>query len=309
MGITKISLVVCSYNRAGLIVKCLSSLANQSLEKGLYEVIVVNNGSTDETQKVAEEFAITQPNFRVILEVKQGLSYARNRGYKEALGKYVAYIDDDAKALPDWAEKILTAFETVKPKPVAVGGMILPLYEKPPPSWFTDDLEIRTWGDEKCFLQLPGARYGFSGSNMAFQKSVLEQYGGFSASFGMKGDTLRFGEESELFSRIYKDFPLFWYDPEIKILHLVPERNMNLAYRMKRAYLSGISNALIRRTSLQAETNNATNAEGSPFKRIAGSLLAFIKQSCHCNPVKHAQFMAGVAGYLAALIYYKKIKD
>ncbi len=242
---TRISVVVCTYNRANLLPKCLLSLAGQTIGADLYEVIVVNNGSTDGTQKIAEEFAGLHPNFRAVVEGRQGLSHARNRGCSEARGEYVAYIDDDAMAFPDWLERILLAFDGTEPGPVAVGGEILPWYETAPPDWFTDDLEIRTWGDKKGFLSPPRAPYGFSGSNMSFRRSVLLSFGGFSEDFGMVGKKFRLGEETELFFRIYKEYPWFWYDPEIKVRHLVPARNMTVLYRLKRAYLGGINTSAI----------------------------------------------------------------
>ena len=234
-----ISLIICTYNRDDLLEPCLSSLVNQNADRELFEVIVVNNNSTDNTQKIAEDFAKEQPNFRVVTEMTQGLSHARNRGYKEAEGDYVAYIDDDAKAPPDWVERILKAFEKVTPSPVAVGGKYHPWYEEPPPPWFTDDIEVRTWGEKEGFLQPPRAQYGFSGSNMAFQKSLLQSYGGFSPGFGMDGGKMGLGEETELFYRIYKDYPLFWYDPKIIVLHLVPARNMTVSYCLRRTFYGG----------------------------------------------------------------------
>ena len=240
-----ISVVISTYNRSELLKGCLESLTKQTANVTDYEVIIVDNNSSDKTEEVAGLFVKKYRNLRYVKEFSQGLSHVRNRGYKEALGQYVAYIDDDATASPDWIERILMVFKTITPKPVAVGGEILPFYEKQSPKWFTDDLETRTWGKEKGFLQPPTALYGFSGSNMVFIKEILESYGGFSSNLGMKGNKLRLGEETELFNRIYNEHPWFWYDPDIKVKHLVPLRNMTVSYRLKRAYCSGISNAYL----------------------------------------------------------------
>lgn len=231
-----ISIIVCTYNRGGLLQGCLESLAEQTLEASMFEVIVVDNNSTDNTLEIAGLFAKTTPNIRIFTEVILGHSHARNRGWREARGEYVAYIDDDAKASPDWCERILHAFKTVTPTPAAVGGQIHPFYEVPPPSWFTDDFEIRTWGGNAGFLELPRARYGFSGSNMAFQRKILERHGGFSSRYGIVDGTLRMGEDTEFFNRIYDEEPNFWYDPLIKVFHLVPKRNFKVIYRIGRSY-------------------------------------------------------------------------
>lgn len=245
----KISVIVCTYNREDLLGYSLQSLAEQTLDNSLYEVLVINNNSTDGTQELTEEFAGWHENFRVINEPKQGLSHARNRGWKEARGEYIAYMDDDAKAAPEWCEKILHSFRTVEPKPVAVGGKILPWYRVEPPQWFSDELEIRSWGEDIGYLQPPRRNFGFSGSNMAFTKDILGNYGGFSTQLGMVGGKMRFGEELDLFLRIADRQKLYWYDPNIIVYHFVPKRNISIIYQIKRAFLSA-------RTRSKAEGNN-----------------------------------------------------
>jgi len=234
-----ISIVVCTFNRSRFLKTCIESLLTQTVDKSRFEIIIINNNSSDDTQEIANRFASKFSNIRIIIEQKQGLSHARNRGWKEAIGEFVAYIDDDAKAAPDWLEKILAAFKSVEPSPVAVGGQILPWYETIPPTWFIDDFEIRSWGGRPGFLQPPKAQSGFSGSNMAFKREDLIRLGGFSSNFGMIGKKIRMGEESELFMRLYKDSPWFWYDPEIKVEHWVSKRNMQISYRFWRAFRSG----------------------------------------------------------------------
>ncbi len=238
-----LSVIVCSYNGQDLLPTCLGALSNQTIDKSLYEVIVVDNNSTDSTGRVSEEIAKKNINFKVVNEPQIGLSYARNRGWQEAKGVYVAYIDDDAKAVCDWCENIISAFKTVNPQPVAVGGEILPWYESQPPDWFTDDFEIRSWGRKPKFLK---NQYGFSGSNMAFLKDVLAKFDGFSSDFGMVGDGIRLGEEADLFYRIYSEKPYLWYDPKIRVYHWVSLRNMSVRYRLWRSYKVGVSSVLLR---------------------------------------------------------------
>ena len=234
-----VSVVVCTYNRADLLTGCLDSLKSQTLSESSYEVIVIDNNSGDQTQEVAKKFVAQIANLRIILEEKQGLSHARNRGWQESTGQYVAYLDDDAKAAPDWCEKILAAFQEKWPDTAAVGGKILPWYLKMPPEWFSDVLETRSWGDVPGFLSPEQARYGFSGSNMAFRRDVLSEYNGFNPSFGMIGNKMRFAEETELFYRLSADSHRLWYDPEILVYHLVTDADMKCAYRFLRGYRAG----------------------------------------------------------------------
>jgi glycosyltransferase involved in cell wall biosynthesis len=240
-----ISVVVCTYNRAALLANCLQSLAEQTLNPHSFEVIVVNNNSTDYTKQVAKGYLDKYNNFRIVDEHRQGLSHARNRGWQEAQGKYVAFIDDDANATLDWLELIIHAFENVCPQPASVGGEICPRFEAPPPSWFTEDLELRSWGDKAGFLSPPVSQFGFSGSNMAFPKHVIEDFGGFNTSFGMKGNEIGLGEEAHLYFRMHQSHAPLWYDPAIRVHHWTPVRNTTMLYRAKRAFCAGRSRARI----------------------------------------------------------------
>lgn len=240
-----ISVVICTYNRAELLEGCLKSLINQSLPESDYEVVVIDNNSSDNTWQIAGKFTAKHDNVRVVKEERQGKSFALNRGIAESTAEYIAFIDDDAKAYSDWLERILHAFGSVTPQPVAVGGKILPWYEVSPPTWFTDDMETRTWGPEKGYLKPPRAKYGFSGSNMAIPRNILEEFGGFVPGTGPVGDRFAIGDEITLFTKIYNKYPRFWYEPTICVEHLVPLYKMKVLYRIKRAYWGGLSLVLL----------------------------------------------------------------
>lgn len=248
MGKNKLSVIICTYNRCHLLRGVFDSLVNQSVDKELYEVIVIDNNSTDNTQEITEDYVKRYDNFRTVIEKNQGLSNARNRGYQEAYGDYVAYIDDDAKATPEWCEKIINAFLNVNPEPVAVGGEILPFYEQKPPAWFKDELEIKTYGKRTGFLEMPVGKCGFFGSNMTFKRDILEKYGGFSPEYGMSGENIGGCEETELFLRICKKDPYFWYDPEILVFHLVSPRAMSIYHRFCRTWKSGKHSFLLNKS-------------------------------------------------------------
>lgn len=98
----KISVVICTYNRAGLLKAALRSVCKQTLDTAKYEVIVVNNNSQDNTRSVVEEFSKRFSNLQYYMEPRQGLSHARNRGWQGTQGKYVAYFDDDCKIPERW---------------------------------------------------------------------------------------------------------------------------------------------------------------------------------------------------------------
>jgi len=213
---------------------------------------VVNNNSVDDTQAIVERYANSHGNIRVIIESKQGLSHARNRGWQEAKGEYVAYIDDDARAHSDWTSRIVQAFENIKPEPDAVGGKIIPFASGPVPEWYPVDVEILSRGEKKRFLTDTELLYGFFGSNMIFKKAILEKIQGFSVQYGMRGDTVGVAEETEFFRRLSKHSPVLWYDPDIVVEHLISDNNFNFRFIFRRCYKNGKALAEIEKSRIMS---------------------------------------------------------
>jgi len=236
----QISVVICTYNRAELLSGALRSLVKQSLDPKCYEIIVVDNVSTDNTSEVVNTFQDMYSEHTIIriYEPQQGLGYARNTGFKNARGRYVGYIDDDAFAGYDWLKSALELFKSVMHTPVCLGGPIFPFYNTPKPKWFKDDYETRKWGDQIRRLD-PGE--SFSGSNMIWSKKFLEQVNGFNVRLGVKGEYLSLGEENELFQQIWRliDDPIFYYSPKLLVRHLVLPFKMTVLYLLKRSFVEG----------------------------------------------------------------------
>lgn len=239
---TRISVIVCTYNRAAILKRALESLVQQTLDKSLYEIIVVDNASTDNTSEVIGEFSSVNKNcnFQAVHEARKGLGYARNTGVKRAKGEYIGFLDDDAIADKDWLANALHCFERVEPTPLVVGGPIFPLYLTSKPSWFKDAFEIRCWGNRQRFLTY-GENY-FSGSNMIISRSAVIEFGGFNVEVGMKGEFLSAGEETSLFERIVgqaESPSVFYYSPQLTVFHFVPGFKMTISYQLKRAFAKG----------------------------------------------------------------------
>jgi glucosyl-dolichyl phosphate glucuronosyltransferase len=231
----QLSVIVCTYNRSKLLQQCLDSLIKQTALPDTFEIIVVDNNSQDNTKSVAETFSKKYPQFtlKYLIEKEIGLSKARNTGYKNANGEYVAYIDDDAKALDNWVESILKVIQETKPK--IFGGQIYPFYATEKPNWFKDEYETRTNGGENRYLK---DNEFLSGSNIIILKSLLTELGGFNPSLGMKGAKQAYGEETQLQIDCRKKGIQIYYCPEIIVEHIVPENKMKVKYRLGKAYKS-----------------------------------------------------------------------
>ena len=106
-----ISVVICTYNRAAIFKNALQSVCAQTIDPSSYEVIVVDNNSTDQTAEIAQSFCQQFPHVHYIKEKQQGLSYARNTGWQKAKGAYIAYIDDDCEVPETWLAVALNVIE------------------------------------------------------------------------------------------------------------------------------------------------------------------------------------------------------
>jgi glucosyl-dolichyl phosphate glucuronosyltransferase len=104
------SIVICTHNRAEILQDAVLSACSQSYNVQKYEIIVVDNNSTDDTKKLIANLQDKYPKIRYIFEKDQGLSNARNRGWREARGKYVGYIDDDCKVPREWLGNCRTKY-------------------------------------------------------------------------------------------------------------------------------------------------------------------------------------------------------
>ena len=231
-----ISVIVCTYNRANLLAGCLRSLVGQTSDKGQFEVIVVDNNSTDETQEIARAFSNKFINFRIIREIEQGLSNARNRGYREAAGRYVAYIDDDAMAFPDWISQII-CFTARHPEIQIFGGPYYAFSLVQLPEWFPPEYGSSGLGTEERCIEI--GKEWLDGTNMVFAKELLQTFGGFDSSLGMSGQKIAYGEETKLLLDLSsKNIPVF-YLPALKVHHLIAENKMTLTWLIKSSYVSG----------------------------------------------------------------------
>lgn len=234
-----ISAVVCTFNRADLLTGALESLCEQDLPANQYEIIVVDNASTDETNQLVQSIIDKHPGHRIvyIYEAQPGLGYARNTGFRQAQGEYIAYTDDDALLPKDWLSRAVQLHH-MTPPPLCVGGKITPFYTTAKPEWYKDCYSTATWGDEPRLLRRGES---FSGPNMIWRKSALENSPGFAVHVGVKGNELSLGEETMLFEQLWMqpDPPVFYYSPDLVVKHWVPPFKMKVSYRLKRQFVAG----------------------------------------------------------------------
>ena len=231
-----ITVILCTYNRCQSLSKALESVAASEMPRStVWEVLVVDNNSRDQTRAVVEGFCHQQPSrFRYLFESKQGKSHALNAGIREARGDILAFIDDDVVVERNWLCN-LTA--PLKDKSYAgTGGRILPERNFSPPPWLPLDgpnnmggiLALFDLGAADVELKQPPF-----GTNMAFQKEMFEKYGGFRLDLGPRpGSELR-NEDTEFGRRLLTAGERLRYEPSATVYHRVPEERLTKGYFLK----------------------------------------------------------------------------
>ncbi len=242
----EISAIICTHNRAKYLRKAIQSLADQTLDHRQYEIIVVDNGSTDNSKHIVLEDFASVKHLSYVYEPTLGLSQARNTGWKNAEGEYVAYLDDDAIASPQWIEKILLTFNSVKPVPGALCGKVEPIWEAPRPGWVPDSMlgafTIVDWS--KCPVILNKKQF-LPGANFALPRHLIREVGGFKTKLGRQGNKLLSMEETLLRREIEAMGYYCYYDPEIVVRHHIPASRLTQRWLLRRWYWQGISEAVL----------------------------------------------------------------
>jgi glycosyltransferase involved in cell wall biosynthesis len=231
----EVSIIICTYNRDAYIKESITKVLEQDLDKTHFELIVINNNSTDRTDEICQLLLKQFKNtaFHYFIEKNQGLSFARNRGIKEAKGEILVFIDDDAMVEKDFIGNLLT-FYRLHPEVSATGGRIHPLYEAQKPNWLSSFLmpliSVIDLGNRAKPFRFK--RYPI-GANMAFRKIVIENVGNFNILLGRSGDNLQGGEEKDLFLRIRANGKSIWYVPDAIVHHVIPASRLRKEFIKK----------------------------------------------------------------------------
>ncbi len=256
-----ISAIICTRNRQHLLEKAVESLIGQTLDKNLYEILVVDNNSTDNTGKAVKKLSKNQPNLIYVFEPELGIAAARNKGWPMAKGKYIAWLDDDAVASPNWLEMIVKRFDGLDETIGDLGGKIDPIWEVPPPPWLTPgmkrSLTILDWSDTPHVLK---ENEWLAAANIAHRKSVIQRLQGFNPRLGRKGDVLLCSLENYIAMQMKKMGLKSYYDPAVHVRHFIPKERLQKEWFYKRSFWQGVSEAIIKTDLEQLSTGDRLRA-------------------------------------------------
>jgi glycosyltransferase involved in cell wall biosynthesis len=223
-----ITIVLCTFNRKDDLATALTSAAALVLPESIeWEILVVDNNSSDGTHDVVEEFRNQYGSrFRYLFEPQQGKSHALNSGIREARGKILAFMDDDVMVEPTWLQNLTAALRNGDW--AGAGGRVIPKWSRPVPRWLVPQawyaagpLVQFNLGDQAGVLLEPPF-----GTNMAFRKEVFEKYGAFSVELGPRpGSEIR-NEDTEFGARLLAGGERLRYEPSAVVYHPVPDNRL-----------------------------------------------------------------------------------
>lgn len=211
-----LSVIIPTYNRAWALPRALESLINQSLSADSFEVVIIDDGSTDRTSEVVVKYSDKLKIVYHQLTGHQGVSVARNEGVARATGDILAFFDDDAIASDDWLENIVSHMASEE----IITGRVEPIDQQSFWRWFAPHYNQ---GDQPCIspVLLEG--------NCAIKRSVFDRVGLFDAN-------LDYGHEGEEFIRRCRGYCAIKYYPDVVIYH---EYAKSLTHYLKKQFQFG----------------------------------------------------------------------
>jgi len=226
-----VSVIICTYNGAERLGEAIGHLSRQQLDAEIpWEVIVVDNASTDDSALIAETaWKEERTALKVIREPRQGLSHARRAGIKEAQYEYLSFIDDDNWVDRRWVQTVYEILHTKSDVGVC-GGQIEAICETSPPSWFERFSESYAVGKQQETTGFVTDERGYLwGAGLNLKRSVFRfaaQQGFRSFLTGRKGESASAGEDTEICFAYRMTGCKLWYDERLRLKHFIPKTRL-----------------------------------------------------------------------------------
>ncbi|HJR58572.1 MAG TPA: glycosyltransferase [Vicinamibacterales bacterium] len=286
----QLSVVMCTYNRGGLLADAVRSvLAQHDATTPPFEMIVVDNNSTDGTRDIVERFAALDGRVRYLFEPQQGLSFARNAALLEARAPLIAFTDDDVRAEPDWVMAIVRAFHE-RPEADIVGGRVLPVWPFEPPAWLTRDhwapLALVDHGEAPLVVSA-GHPICLVGANLAVPRRVFDVAGVFATDLQRVKDGIGSLEDHEFLLRLLRLGRTGVYDPRITVHAEIQANRLEHRYHRRWHAGHGHFHALLR--SEQMEQTTAGTIFGVPahlYRQAFGDLVGWVRARVAGDPAR-----------------------
>lgn len=240
----RFSIITCTYNRAEYLRRTVESVCEQTFDPDNYEILIIDNNSTDNTADLCRSFIAENAHRRIYYfkEVNQGLSYALNRGIKESSGEFLIYIDDDETIRKEHLE-LLDKYLIGLPDAVLCASPVIPVYEREQPRWmspFTQRLIGGYFGQGNNVKKLNKNNYPGTGHTI-IKRKLYEDFGCYNTNLGRSGSSLMGAEDKDMIYRLINNNIECYYLPEIPVYHHIPEYKLSNDFFQKLTFSIGKS--------------------------------------------------------------------
>jgi glycosyltransferase involved in cell wall biosynthesis len=266
----KTSIIICTYNRELYLPTCLEHLKNQNADPATFEIVIVNNNSSDATDSICLAFCAKNPQLKTtyIVEKTPGLSAARNCGIANAKGEVLCFIDDDGFAAQDYVTNVQEITESPAYADfISFGGKVIPCYNpNKAPKWLSTYIDgVVSKVDLGDRVKNFNKKYP-AGCNMIFRSSFFEQFGGFNTDLHTRGD------DKFIFDKLKNAGQKTLYVPTLYVEHFIDDYRLEKSFIIRLSKIIGESEAI--RLKKHAVFNKVLKLIEYKFKLAAALLLA-----------------------------------
>ena len=263
-----ISVILSTFNRAHLLASAIDAFLQQDTRGVTFEVIIVDNNSTDDTKAIVSEYVKSHPGLvKYIFEPKQGLSHGRNSGIANANGNILVFTDDDVRANNNWISELHRAFHTY-PDAVYFGGKVLPLWRASKPQWADPRLgsfALQDYGKEPQTIDRSYQRC-LIGANLACRKELIERVGGFDPATQRVKDGIGSLEDHEWQIRIWAEGLHGKYVPDVQVSTPIQPERLRKGYHRNWHFKHGIFRAMLRDPQIEASSWRILDTPGHVYR-------------------------------------------
>lgn len=272
-----VSVVMSTYNRARLLGPAIEALLAQDTGGLTYEVLVVDNNSTDNTKQVIESYAERDPRIKYVFEKKQGVAYGRNAGIALTKGKYIAFCDDDVTVTPTWLRSLHEALLRY-PDADFVGGKVLPLWKGTPPSWIDSKmspLALQDYGETPQLVSKENPRCLISAC-LAVRRQAFERAGLFDPATQRVGNSIGSSEDHDWELKVWQRGGYGVYVPSVLCYAEVPPERQVKSYHRRWHLGNGKFTAIARQPGFEGGSFQLLDVPAFMYRQTFEAGLSYL---------------------------------
>jgi len=284
----EVSVVIGTYNRCDVLRGALESLLTQDSGGADYEVIVVDNNSTDDTRTMVENLRdkLGCKNLIYCFERTQGVSHARNRGITAARGRLIAFTDDDIRPAHNWIATVREGFNKF-PNADCIGGRVLPQPKTEFPGWLTakhwTPLALLDLGDKPIELDVRNGP-GLVAANLAVRASVFTDVGLFEPQLQRVKNSIGSMEDHEFQLRLSAANKRLVYLPDLVVYAQVLQERLTKDYHRRWYRGHGYFYAVMREADFEASKMRLLDVPAHVYRRALSDVYLWMKYHLKNEP-------------------------